>query len=158
MKKELEVYFLWWVIYASTVALAFILSLFGGLISLFLAADPTYLSIVIFLSLLLSFTFTGLSFFYSSYSRRITAFNDFASQLCMGLGMMGSLIGFALLLSGFNLVNFENAQSTNELVKQIGVGASTAIYTTIAGLGSAILIYINQYMIEKFMYMKIRIK
>lgn len=58
----------------------------------------------------------------------------FVSELCLTLGMMGTIIGFIMMLSGFNSLDIQNITSVQALLTQLGGSMATALYTTIVGL------------------------
>ena len=58
----------------------------------------------------------------------------FTSDLCLTIGMAGTVVGFILMLSGFATVNVEEIQTIQALIKQLGIGMSTSLYSTLAGL------------------------
>lgn len=58
----------------------------------------------------------------------------FTSELCLTLGMAGTIIGFIMMLSGFENLNVAEAQTIQQLLAQLGKSMATALYTTIVGL------------------------
>ena len=58
----------------------------------------------------------------------------FTSDLCLTVGMMGTVIGFIMMLSGFKDVDVSEVKTVQTLVKNLGAGMSTALYTTLSGL------------------------
>ena len=65
-------------------------------------------------------------------------FGWFVSDQCLTLGMIGTVIGFIMILgSGFNNYDAENAK---ELMDKISGGLGTALYTTLMGLISSALL------------------
>ena len=58
----------------------------------------------------------------------------FTSDLCLTIGMIGTVIGFIMMLSGFTTVDTADAKTVQDLIKTLGVGMSTALYTTLMGL------------------------
>lgn len=58
----------------------------------------------------------------------------FVSELCLTLGMMGTIIGFIMMLVGFNSLDIQNITSVQALLTQLGGSMATALYTTIVGL------------------------
>lgn len=64
----------------------------------------------------------------------------FTSDVCMGLGMIGTLVGFVIMLKHFHTVNVQNQTSVQEFIKTFGSGMGTALYTTLVGLVASILL------------------
>ena len=67
----------------------------------------------------------------------------FTSDLCLTIGMMGTVIGFMMMLSGFATVDVSNTSSVQELIKSLGGGMSTALYSTLVGLICSALLKIQ---------------
>jgi hypothetical protein len=60
-------------------------------------------------------------------------FGWFISDLCLSLGMIGTVIGFIQMLAGF-AQPAEGTQALQKLLVGMAYGMSTALYTTLAGL------------------------
>ena len=58
----------------------------------------------------------------------------FTSDLCLTIGMIGTVIGFIMMLSGFAALDVSNVKTVQDLVKALGIGMSTSLYTTLTGL------------------------
>lgn len=58
----------------------------------------------------------------------------FASDLCLTIGMIGTVVGFIMMLAGFTKVDATNSQSVQTTISGMALGMSTALYTTLAGL------------------------
>tara|TARA_Y100000310_G_scaffold344381_2_gene456868 strand:- start:1137 stop:1643 length:507 start_codon:yes stop_codon:yes gene_type:complete len=69
----------------------------------------------------------------------------FTSDLCLTIGMMGTVIGFMMMLSGFATVDVSNTSSVQELIKSLGGGMSTALYSTLVGLICSALLKIQYF-------------
>ena len=69
----------------------------------------------------------------------------FTSDLCLTIGMVGTVVGFIMMLSGFATVNIAEVQTVQSLIKALGVGMSTALYTTLAGLICGALLKIQYF-------------
>ena len=69
----------------------------------------------------------------------------FTSDLCLSIGMMGTVIGFIMMLSGFSHVNVEDMSTVQGMIKGLGSGMSTALYTTLTGLICSSLLKIQYF-------------
>ena len=69
----------------------------------------------------------------------------FTSDLCLSIGMMGTVIGFIMMLAGFGSVNVEDMSTVQGMIKGLGVGMSTALYTTLMGLICSALLKIQYF-------------
>jgi len=58
----------------------------------------------------------------------------FLSEFCLTLGMIGTIVGFIMMLSGFNTLDIQNVSTVQGLLSQLGLSMATALYTTIVGL------------------------
>jgi len=59
----------------------------------------------------------------------------FASDICLTLGMIGTVVGFILMLvGGFEKIDASNVESMQKSLGQMATGMSTALYTTLVGL------------------------
>ena len=68
--------------------------------------------------------------------------------------MIGTVIGFIAMLGGFINLDIENIETIQDLITELGSGMSTALYTTLTGLISSVLLKIQcfnlSYSIDKF--------
>ena len=69
----------------------------------------------------------------------------FMSDLFLSLGMVGTVIGFISMLGGFSSLDVDNTQTVQELISDLGVGMSTALYTTLVGLICSVLLKIQYF-------------
>ena len=59
--------------------------------------------------------------------------------------MIGTVFGFIMMLSGFSAVDVSQVQTIQELIKQLGAGMSTALYSTLVGLICSALLKIQYF-------------
>jgi hypothetical protein len=69
----------------------------------------------------------------------------FTSDLCLTIGMVGTVVGFIMMLSGFATLDLAQVRTVQLLIKELGVGMSTALYTTLAGLICGALLKIQYF-------------
>lgn len=69
----------------------------------------------------------------------------FASDLCLSIGMVGTVIGFISMMSGFATIDVSNMTTVQDMIKGLGSGMSTALYTTLIGLISSALLKIQYF-------------
>tara|TARA_B100000683_G_C12438332_1_gene534891 strand:- start:567 stop:1091 length:525 start_codon:yes stop_codon:yes gene_type:complete len=72
----------------------------------------------------------------------------FYSDVVLSIGMVGTVIGFIIMLSGFSNIDFENVESVQGLISEMGYGMSTALSTTLVGLVSSILLKLQFFLLE----------
>lgn len=58
----------------------------------------------------------------------------FMSEICLNLGMLGTIIGFVMMLSGFESLDITKTQTVQALLAELGRSMATALYTTLVGL------------------------
>ena len=69
----------------------------------------------------------------------------FTSDLCLTIGMIGTVTGFIMMLSGFTNVDIGDIQTIQDLIKKLGLGMSTALYSTLVGLICSSLLKIQYF-------------
>lgn len=74
-----------------------------------------------------------------------------AADMCMAIGMLGTVIGFILMTSEFAYVDFSNVANIQELFSLATTGMSTALYTTATGLIASILLRASHYIYERIL-------
>lgn len=137
----------WWLMFVAMIVGLTLLAISGGLGVLW-QEDSTKLSFV------LLGIFTGMSTWCGVKTWRLSSFIDsdkedkhiverieglmevgwFTSDLCLSIGMMGTVIGFIMMLSGLAQVDVTDINTVQGLIKNLGAGMSTALYSTLTGL------------------------
>ena len=69
----------------------------------------------------------------------------FTSELCLTIGMAGTVTGFIMMLSGFTKVDVSDVSTIQGLIKSLGTGMSTALYSTLTGLICSTLLKIQYF-------------
>lgn len=130
----------WWFIFCASLAAVSVTG-FLGLLNQLWFADVSKLS----------FAIIGLYFTYSAYVGYLTAQAThhcqvnfvkkniktgwFMSELMLGLGMIGTLVGFLILLNvSFANVDVSNTAAVKKLIADMSLGFSTSSLTTLVGL------------------------
>ena len=72
----------------------------------------------------------------------------FFSDVVLTLGMIGTVVGFMVMLAGFKELDISDAQSAQEMITQLGTGMSMALITTAVGLISGVLLKLQFFMLE----------
>ena len=72
------------------------------------------------------------------------------AESCLVLGLIGTVTGFILML-GIAFINLDvtNVASVQEALKNMSIGMSTALYTTLVGLVSSLAIKVQLVTIER---------
>ena len=142
MKIEI---FRWWLF----VCLLSIGAYFGvhfDVFSMIFNTDKTYLSSVILLLFTGSTLLTGYRTWLFNYRKTYTdtKVGWFCGEVMFALGMIGTLIGFVLVFGdALAHIDLEDQANKAKIIADMGIGISTAIYTTLAGLVCTILLWIQ---------------
>lgn len=134
----------WWLFF-TLICVCTIIVLFTGFFTSVWQKDGSYLSWLI-LAMFYSFSITcGLHTF--SLCNNPPANEDqldnylrseeigwFVSELCLTLGMLGTVVGFVFMLSGFEAIDMSKQQTIQALLSDLGGSMATALYTTLIGL------------------------
>ncbi len=67
----------------------------------------------------------------------------FLSDILMRLGLIGTVIGFVLMLSSVYELKQGDVDALQQLLATMGSGMQVALYTTLTGLGTALLVSIQ---------------
>ena len=67
------------------------------------------------------------------------------SDMFLSIGMIGTVIGFISMLGGFSSLDVNNAETVQGLIKELGSGMSTALYTTLVGLVCSVFLKIQYF-------------
>lgn len=136
----------WWLFTCLTIVFAVLLygfNFFGVL----LEKDITYLSLFIIGIYSISSLYVGFVTYKSQdlyTDQEDTAFLWFITELLVALGMIGTVIGFIVMLgSSFADINIQNAQSVKDALTDMALGMSTALYTTLTGLVTSQLLKVQ---------------
>jgi hypothetical protein len=81
--------------------------------------------------------------------RGSNAFGAFASDALMKLGLVGTIIGFIMMLAPIAGLDTGDRGSIKSSMNLMSDGMAVAMYTTLAGLSASILVTIQYYMLEQ---------
>jgi hypothetical protein len=148
MKK---VYLKWWLLNTAVLvscSFAFYLGIFKEAYE----KDSSYLCLVIFALYIIFAFYSGWIAHNIDSKKNITEKHLdpiwFVSELCLSLGMIGTVIGFISMLKGFNDVG-DGIRSVQKMMANMSYGMATALYTTLAGLIFGNLLKLQAFQIEK---------
>ena len=71
------------------------------------------------------------------------------SDIVLSLGMIGTVIGFMIMLSGFMDVDFSDFDSVQGLITRLSAGMSTSLSTTLVGLITSVILKIQFFSLER---------
>ena len=136
----------WWLIFC-LIIIGFGTSYHFNMHSLLYNADVTKLSFLI----IIIFVFTSVWIGRKTYDLETNSVQDekidvgwFIAETCLALGMVGTVTGFLYMLgSAFENIDISNTQTLQDALASMAKGMSTALYTTLIGLISSIIIKIQ---------------
>jgi len=74
---------------------------------------------------------------------------DYLSELCTSLGLLGTVIGLIVMISGaFGDLNVEDPESLKSSLVAMSSGIGTALTTTLVGLTSSLLLGLQKKFVE----------
>ena len=135
----------WWFVFVVQAIGLTVFAYMDG-IQYVLENDKTYLSIVIALIWLIVSLSVG---YYTWKKLEKPEFLWFAGESCMTVGMIGTIIGFILML-GSSLTNLDPSDTENMRVaiSSMAVGMSTALLTTLTGLTATLMLRVQLVMTD----------
>lgn len=124
-------FMMWWLVVVIQAVLVGIAVNFSA-ISFIIENDITYLSFLIISLLAVGTVMIG----YITYKKENNfEYTWFVAESAMTIGMIGTVIGFMLMLgSSFANIDPGNIDSMRKVIADMAVGMSTALLTTLTGL------------------------
>jgi uncharacterized membrane protein len=141
---KFESFLKWWLLFTLFVVAA-IFSNYLGYIRLLWEKDASYLSLSTLVLFFIMSLKCGRDIFFLEKTKEHTSESIelfrrkeevvwFSSEVCLNLGMLGTIIGFCLMLVGFENLDISNQQTVQGLLAELGKSMATALYTTLVGL------------------------
>ena len=154
----------WWIFNTLLIIASIYLYMLGFFDHLF-QSDPTRISIIIISILTLFSAFCGIQIWKvcKNLSGRVlhgkqsilekqylllSRVGWFVSDLCLGLGLLGTIIGFIMALGSFDMIDVGDTSSIQAVIKRLGSSLGIALYTTLTGLIASILLKIQYYYLD----------
>ena len=146
----------WWFLFCTQLALSTVAYHFGFFNHLY-REDPTRIGFLILGILILTTLWIGkkvhsLKKHWQGAEDAIKCLSPgwFVAESCFVLGLIGSVTGFILML-GVAFINLDVTivASVQEALKNMSIGMSTALYTTLVGLVSSLAIKVQLVTIER---------
>ena len=124
----------WWLIFCMSILAGGIAVYFDLHIDLY-EGDQTKISFLILSIFVLTSTWIGWCTKKSEHQYQNIDTGWFVSEACLALGMIGTVTGFLLMLSGaFADIDLANTATIQTALSKMALGMSTALYTTLVGL------------------------
>ena len=135
----------WWLIFCLTI-LGTVVAAHFNMHTILYYADITKLSFLI----LLIFVFTSIWIGRKTYDLDINKNHGqmdvgwFIAESCLASGMVGTVTGFLFMLgTAFENIDVTNAKTLQDALAMMATGMSTALYTTLIGLISSLIIKVQ---------------
>ena len=139
----------WWLIVCMVGTGSYITHTMGWLVPLY-TNDLTYITFLI--TVIAGLTTLSLGYKFKVPVRAAAVDVDiewFVSDVVLTLGMLGTIIGFMIMLQGtFSSIEFNDAHSIRIALSSMSKGLFTALNTTLLGLVSSIILKVQLIMYE----------
>lgn len=137
---------LWWLTVCIQILLIAIAGYFG-FFNFVIEKDTTYLSQLIYITWILTSIVIGLKLFKTGTADYTKQW--FFSEACMTIGMVGTVIGFIIMLSGaFESLDPSNVELMKQVIGEMAVGLSVALITTLNGLIASLFLKLQIILVE----------
>ena len=136
----------WWLIVCVVGASSYITHTMGWLVPLY-TNDITYITFLITVVTILTTASLGYKFKMSDANSVDVEW--FVSDVVLTLGMLGTVIGFMIMLQGtFSSIEFNDVHSIRLALSSMSQGLFTALNTTLLGLVSSIILKVQLILYE----------
>jgi hypothetical protein len=131
----------WWLIVCAIGTVSYITHTMGWLVPIF-TNDLTYITFLI--TAVTIFTTLSLGYKFKVPDADTVDVEWFVSDVVLTLGMLGTIIGFMIMLRGtFSSIEFADTQSIRLALASMSQGLFTALNTTLVGLVSSIFLKVQ---------------
>jgi len=136
----------WWLIFCLTL-LGLCICVYFNIHKDLYAADVTRLSFLIISIFICTSVWIGTKTYKVGILQDYNQQSDvgwFISESCLALGMVGTVTGFLIMLgTAFANVDVTNAATLQQALSDMAIGMSTALWTTLVGLVSSLIIKVQ---------------
>jgi len=136
----------WWLIFCLTL-LGLCTCVYFNIHKDLYAADVTRLSYLIISIFICTSIWIGTKTYKVGIQQDYNQKSDvgwFISESCLALGMVGTVTGFLIMLgTAFANVDVTNAATLQQALSDMAIGMSTALWTTLVGLVSSLIIKVQ---------------
>ena len=143
----------WWTIFVILAFVSIFMELYISISHYLFVVDITYLSFLIVLLFLVSNSF--LAYFSYSIQYKKTKISEtalkplwFTSDAMLSLGMVGTLIGFMMVLGNALDIDAVTSDELKKVIAEVASGLSVALITTLTGLICSIILKIQLVLLD----------
>lgn len=130
--------FLRWLLIAVPLTVAAIFAYFAGFYGDVYDADKSWISFSVMGMFAIQSAYVGYQT--KNHTLKGTQFGWFISDACLTLGMIGTIVGFLMMLHGGFTITSGDAEGIQNLLARFSIGLGTALYTTLVGLVCSMLL------------------
>ena len=142
----MKAFLYWWLIICAVGTLSYITHSMGWLVPIY-TNDLTYITFLITVVTMLTTLSLGYKFKVPDADNIDVEW--FVSDVVLTLGMLGTIIGFMIMLRGtFSSIEFNDVNSIRLALSSMSQGLFTALNTTLIGLVSSIILKVQLVMYE----------
>lgn len=147
------IFWKWWTLVVLVATALVSAEIYLGVIDFVVSNDPTYISFGIFALFVISTLVTGGWCLQLQRGNKVDS-NQlspvwFVSDALMSIGMIGTLLGFLMVLtSAFTDVDTSDVEAMQEVIGQLATGMGTALLTSLVGLISSTLLKVQLVMLD----------
>ena len=145
-RGEMKSVLKWWLIFCITI-LGLCTCIYFNIHKDLYAADVTRLSFLIISIFICTSVWIGSKTYKVGIRQDYDQKSDvgwFVSESCLALGMVGTVTGFLIMLgTAFENVDVTNAATLQQALSDMATGMSTALWTTLVGLVSSLIIKVQ---------------
>ena len=147
------IFWKWWTSIVLVGASVFAGSYYLNIVSFVLENDPTYITVGIAVLFVLTTLWIGLLSWRVQNGAKLSENNTmptwFIADAVMSIGMVGTLLGFLIVLtSAFQNVDTSDTQAMQDVIGQLASGMGTALLTSLMGLISSVVLKFQLVMLE----------
>ena len=147
------IFWKWWTLVVLVATALVSAEIYLGVIDFVVSNDPTYISFGIFALFVISTLVTGGWCLQLQRGNKVDS-NQlspvwFVSDALMSIGMIGTLLGFLMVLtSAFTDIDTSDVEAMQEVIGQLATGMGTALLTSLVGLISSTLLKVQLVMLD----------
>lgn len=135
----------WWLVTAIQLTVIFV-AMFYNYHNFVIENDTTYLSGLIVVVWIITTIFVGRNAVKNSSNFEV---QWFSAETCMTIGMIGTVIGFLMMLGdSFGHIDPKNTEQMRQVIAEMAVGLSVALLTTLNGLIASMFLKIQMIVVE----------
>jgi len=147
------IFWKWWTSIVLVGASVFAGSYYLNIVSFVLENDPTYITVGIAALFVITTLWIGTLSWRVQNGTKLSENNTmptwFIADAVMSIGMVGTLLGFLIVLtSAFQNVDTSDTQAMQDVIGQLASGMGTALLTSLMGLVSSVILKFQLVMLE----------